>query len=483
MDDTTGEVGRTSPVKGWRRAAAGLALASLATAPAGALTLAEAFAEAVRTNPNVRAAREAARSAHEGVPLARSVWMPAVQTDVSASLTRIGSALDFSSGLFEGGIGTSPLLTSQRLVTLSATQNLYHSGRNPALIRRADQEVRQAHAVVEDTEQVVLLRVAAAYLDVLRAERTVELRRAALGAFEARVRENEAQFEVGDRTAADVAQALAERDVAIADVAAAEADLETQRSLFVMLVGVWPRDLVPPGEPAGVPGSLAEAIRLAEGEPPAVRAADHALQAADHAARAVAGDLGPRVDLRGTITRTLGQGQLSFLPDSTDMTVAVQVTMPIYQAGAVGARIRQAHRGRERARREREAVTREAAQRATAAWLALHSARERLAALQTAVEASQTALAGIQREADIGERTTRELLDAERNLVSRQVAALGAERDAVVGAYRLLEAVGGLTARNLGIAGLPDLDREAADARWRISHGLLSRGDGRQPEP
>ncbi len=471
MDDRTGGIGRRR--KGWRRAAAGLALLSLAAAPLRALTLAEAFAEALRTNPNVGAAREAARSAHEGVPLARAVWMPAVQADTRASLTRIGSALDFTD------FSASPLVTSQRILTLSATQNLYHSGRNGALLRRADQEVLQAHAAVEDVEQVVLLRVATVYLDVLRAERTAELRRAALGAFEARVRENEAQFEVGDRTAADVAQALAERDVAIAEVAAAEADLETQRSLFAMLVGVRPHGLVAPDEPAGLPGSLAEAIRMAEGGRPAVRAADHAVRAAGHAARAVTGELGPRVDLRGTITRTLGQGQLSFLPNSTDMTLGVQVTMPIYQAGAVGARLRQAHRVQERARSEQEAAAREAAQRATAAWLALHSARERLAALRTAVDASRTALTGIQREADIGERTTREVLDAERNLVSRQVAALGAERDAVVGAYRLLEAVGGLTARALGIAGLPDLDQEALDARWRLSHGFLSRGGGK----
>ena len=473
MDDTTGGIRRGTT---WRRAAAGLALLALAAAPARALTLAEAFAEALRTNPNVGAAREAARSAHEGVPIARAAWMPAVQADTRASLTRIGSALDFTGSFAD--ISTSPLLTSQRILTLSATQNLYHSGRNPALIRRADQEVLQAHAAVEDVEQVVLLRVATVYLDVLRAERTAELRRAALGAFEARVRENEAQFEVGDRTAADVAQALAERDVAIAEVAAAEADLETQRSLFAMLVGVRPRGLVAPDEPAGLPGSLAEAVRTAEGDQPAVRAAEHAVRAAGHAARAVTGELGPRVDLRGTITRTLGQTQLSFLPNSTDMTVGVQVVMPLYQAGAVGARLRQARRAQERALSEQEAASREAAQRATAAWLALRSARERLAALRTAVEASRTALAGIQREADIGERTTRELLDAERNLVSRQVSALGAERDTVVGAYRLLEAVGGLTARGLGIAGLPDLDQEALDARWRLSHGIFSRGGG-----
>ena len=466
---------RGKPIRGWRRTAAGLAALSLAAAPVRALTLEEAFAEAVRTNPDLRAAREAARSAHEGVPLARSVWMPTVRAELLASRTRIGSSLDFT-GFFSGMPTSSPLVTDQRIMKLAATQNLYHGGRNSALIRRADQEVRQAHAVVEDAEQIVLLRVATAYLDVLRAERTVELRQASLAAFEARVRETEAQFEVGDRTAADVAQALAERDVAVSDVAAAQADLETQRSLFAMLVGAEPRDLAAPGEPGGLPGTLEAAVRRAEDERPAVRAADHAVRAADHAVRAVSGELGPRVDLQGTVMRTLGQAQLAFLPNSTDVTVTALVTMPIYQAGSVGARLRQAYRAQGRFRNEQTSAKREAAQRATAAWLGLRSARARLAALRTAVEASRTALDGIRREADIGERTTREVLDAERNLVSRQVAALGAERDAVVGAYRLLEAVGGLTARGLGIAGGPDLEQEARDTRGRLSHGFLSRG-------
>ena len=473
--DRTVATGRTRPTRGWRRAAAGLAALSLAAAPARALTLEEAFAEAVRTNPDLRASREAARAVHEGVPLARAAWMPTVEAQVHASRTRIGSALDFSGG-FTGTSSFAPLVTDQRIMTLTARQNLYRSGRNPALIRRAGQEVLQAHAAVEDTEQFVLLRVATAYLDVLRAERTVELRRAALAAFEERVRETEAQFAVGDRTTADRAQALAERDVAAAEVAAARADLETQRSLFTMLAGVEPRDLTPPGEPADLPPTLEAAIRRAEGERPTVRAAGYAVSAAGHAVRAVSGELGPRVDLLGTVTRTLGQGQLSFLPNSTDVTVGVQVSMPIYQAGSVGARLRQAHRVQGRTRNEQASARREAAQRASAAWLALRSARERLAALRTAVEASRTALDGIRREADVGERTTREVLDAERRLVSRQVEALGAERDAVVGAYRLLEAVGGLTARNLGVAGGPDLEQEARDTRGRFSHGFFSRG-------
>ena len=68
----------------------------------------------------------------------------------------------------------------------------------------------------------------------------------------------------------------------------------------------------------------------------------------------------------------------------------------------------------------------------------------------------------------------REVLDAERILVSYQVRALDAERDAVVEACTLLEVVGALTARALGIEGLADLDREAEEARRNLAPGWLS---------
>ena len=160
--------------------------------------------------------------------------------------------------------------------------------------------------------------------------------------------------------------------------------------------------------------------------------------------------------------------------NSTDRSVGVQLGMPLYQAGRGGARLRQARHRREQFRDRRLAAQREASQRATSAWLNLNAARQRRTALETAIVAARVALDGIQREAAIGERTTREVLDAERNLVSYQVRVLSAERDAVVEAYALLEATGALTARRLGIGGLPDLDREARETRRNLEPGYLS---------
>ena len=475
-----------------RRRAAALAALAFTAAPAHALTIEEAMAEAARSNPSVLAARQAARSRHEGVPLARSAWRPTVEANVSGSLTRIGSVpftrttwteipvYDSGGGL----VGRTPTLPfpapggvagdgrDQQTVELVLTQNLYRGGGRRAVLRQAEEGVRLGHASVEDVEQQVILQTAAAYLDVLRAERFVALREASLAAFEAHARDTRAQYRVGDRTRADVAQAEAEQEVAAAEAAAAKANLEVQRARFEAVVGLPPEDLEAAGEPAGLPESLEAARRAAESGRPAVRAAVHAERAASHGVRAAAGDLGPRVDLSGALTRTVGHGGPG--SDSTDATVGVRLTMPLYQAGSGGAGLRRAKHLRAQLRDERFAAQREAAQRATRAWRNLHSARQRYAALTAAAEASRIALAGIRREAEIGERTIREVLDAERSLVSYQVRALDAERDAVVEAYTLLEAVGALTARALGIDGLADLDREAEEARRNLIPGWWS---------
>lgn len=459
---------------GRRALAAACAVAALAAAaPGHTFTIDEALAEAARSNPDLRAARAAARGSHEAVPLALGAWLPTLELDAGTGTTRTGSYQNppsFAGGVFVPG-SISSHYSDERSLGLTWTQSVYHGGRHLAGLRRAEEEVARRHALVEDTEQRVLLAVATAYLDNLRAARAVGLHEASLAAFGERLRETRIEFGVGDRTRADVAQADAERRVAAADLAAARADLETQRALFLSLVGLPADGLRPAGELAGLPASVEEARRMAVDADPALRAALHAERAAGHQLRAAAGGIGPRVDLRARAART--EGTRRGAPDSTDATVGVRLTLPLYQAGAAGARLREARHARGQRRDERLAAERRALQRATAAWNDLAAARLRHAALVAAVEASRVALAGIRREAGVGERTVREVLDAERGMVSRRARLLTAERDLAVGAYRLLRAAGALTARRLGLDGLPDLAGEARAARGRLLPGAL----------
>ena len=472
-----------------------------AAAPVRALTIEETLAQAARSNPNVQGARAAARSRHETVPLALSAWLPTVHLTANASGTRTGttrraaSTFDFR----EFPVLEIPVTdTTTRLPTnevvpipvpvpgseivsdgsdrqqleLVYTHNLFRSGRDTARLHQAEASVRQSHAVVEDTEQAVLLRTATAYLDVVRAERTVRLREAALASFQRQALETEAQFQVGDRTQADVAQANAEREVAAADMASAKADVKVQQALFEALVGLPAVGLEPADEPTGLPETLDAALDAAQTRHPAVRTALHAERAAAYAVRAAKGDIGPSVDLRASVTRTIGHGTAGFL-NSTDQSLGIQLRLPIYQAGTVGARLRQARQTLAQRRDQRAAAQRDAAQRAANAWHGTLAARQRRTALATAAEAARVALSGIRREAAIGERSTREVLDAERNLVLYQVRALTAERDALVQAYSLLDATGALTAHEIEIRDLPDLEREAQRARWDLGPGFM----------
>ena len=63
------------------------------------------------------------------------------------------------------------------------------------------------------------------------------------------------------------------------------------------------------------------------------------------------------------------------------------------------------------------------------------------------MRANALALDGVRREAEIGVRTTLDVLDAEQEYLDAQVALANAERDARAATFQLLAAVGILTAR------------------------------------
>ena len=483
----------TLPLRAPRAALAALAAAwACAPGPAGALTLKEAIAEALRSNPSVTAAREGARALHEGVPQALAAWQPRVQAEGSGGVSYAYTPAPDSTALpapdlpsdckagpaFVTCVGSAlqrlsppppdPWVDAGRWsLALSYTQNLYRGSGRQADLRRAAASVHEGHAQVEETEQYISLRVVETYLDVLRALRTVEVRESSLASFDARISDAEAQFRVGDRTRADVAQATAERELAVSDVASAKADLEVLRALFETLVGLPPDDLEPVAEPPPLPDSLEAAREGALADNPAVRRAAHALAAANEAVRSVESEVSPRVDLSGGANH--GGDAFSDARDSTTLRVDLQVTVPLYRGGDVSARLRRAKRVEAQLRARLEDARRDAARGAAEAWRRLDAARQNLTALEAAVEATRTALDGLQREAEIGERTTREVLDAERNLVQQQIRVLFVERNATVEAYRLLSAVGALTARRQRVAGVPDLYREARETAGRTA--------------
>ena len=338
-----------------------------------ALTIDEVMIDAVKTNPIFKAFREATQASHEEVSAALSRWLPNIQLRLQA-----GAYRSYDERLFDT---TTNMIAGTSSINLR--QNLYRGGRDIASLRQAEERVRQSGASLRDIEQTILLRAATVFLDVVRAENTVALREASLASFQARLRATEVQFQIGDRTRSDVAQARSELNLATAAVAVARADLQAAQASYKNVVGGPPGDLEPASEPSGLPKSLEEARRAAKETSPTVRAARHAMLAAKHAVEQAARETEPTLDIVGDLSGTRRWGDLDHR--TADSYLGLEFSVPLYTGGLLDTRLRQARHLFAQMQEEWHAALRDAETRVTTAWYDLHAARERAKALRSAV--------------------------------------------------------------------------------------------------
>ncbi|MEL6746540.1 MAG: TolC family protein [Pseudomonadota bacterium] len=132
-----------------------------------------------------------------------------------------------------------------------------------------------------------------------------------------------------------------------------------------------------------------------------------------------------------------------------------RVTVPLYAGGQISARARQA---RQTALQQRQLIENQRvnARAATiAAWSSLTSARAQLISDGEQVRASRTALTGVREEERVGQRTLLDVLDAEQELLDAQVSLAVTQRNLIVAAYAVLDAIGRLDVSTLQLAVTP----------------------------
>jgi outer membrane protein len=87
------------------------------------------------------------------------------------------------------------------------------------------------------------------------------------------------------------------------------------------------------------------------------------------------------------------------------------------------------------------------------------------------------ALAGVQKEAQAGQRTTLDVLNAQQDLTSARSRLIGAQRDRSIAAYTLLAAVGRLDVKTLHLK-TPDYAPEVHYHQVRDAWGGLRTPSG-----
>lgn len=424
---------------------------------ASAQTLEETLARTYMTNPSLLGARARLRATDETVAQALSGWRPTVRLNADAGKRFVDQ---------RNAVARSEWRTP-RGASLTVGQNLFRGFGTQALVQQSEYAVQADRARLYATEQSVLLDAVTAYMDVVRDQAVLELNVGNERVLRRQLEATQDRFQVGEVTRTDVAQAESRVSRASADRIRAEGNLVNSRARYRAVVGDAPGTLQRPRPQNGeLPVDEDEVHTLARNRAPDVHVARFEELAAQERVNVAASDLWPTLDLQGSLSRS--DEATSRTSSTESASIVASVSVPLYEAGAVSARVREATEVVGQRRQDLDRVTRVAIEEATRAWETLQTARAQIQAFTEEVRAAEIALEGVQQEAAVGSRTTLDVLDAEQELLDARVNLVRAERDEVVASFALRAAIGTMTASELGLpVQVYDYESHYRDTRGR----------------
>jgi NodT family efflux transporter outer membrane factor (OMF) lipoprotein len=191
-----------------------------------------------------------------------------------------------------------------------------------------------------------------------------------------------------------------------------------------------------PALPAGLPATVLL-------QRPDVQAAEQQLQATAYDVGAARAARFPRLSLTGSLgTRSAALDDL-FKSGTGFWSVAPQIDIPLFDAGARAAQVEVARATRQQAIASYDATLQAAFREVADALAVRDSLSERLDAAQGQVAAAERSLALAEVSYRLGASSQLELLDAQRQLSNAQLARVSLQQLAQLNRVQLLRALGG----------------------------------------
>ncbi len=430
-----------------------LMLAGAIAHPASAVDLNEALAQAYSSNPTLEAARAQLRATDERVPEALSGWRPTVVGSVEGGKTWIDQ--------------NTPLLLDQNLNSrqfgVTVSQPVFSGFETVSSTSAAENRVLSGRATLADSEQKILLQAVQAYMQVVRDRAVLELNRNNEKVIAQQLQATRDRFDAGEVTRTDVAQAESRLQGAIADRIAAEGQLTASTAVYQQVIGEAPTDLKMPENKLDLPASKEEAVALSVNTPSVV-AAKFSSSAAKDDIDVAFSEMLPTVSIEGSWTRSEEQSSEDQSLDTGQILGVLRV--PLYQAGAPDARVRQSKQLYQQSRRQIDEAIRAGEQSAVDSWQSYETALAQIDSFKEQVRATEVALDGVKQEQQVGARTVLDVLDAELEALNAKVSLVQAQTNLVVAKYQVLASVGKLSAAGLALnVGVYDPTQHYDDVR------------------
>lgn len=417
-------------------ACAALVASALLIGSANAADLLEVYEQAKTYDADFQTAKYNQEAALERVPLAKSAFRPQLTFGAEGSMATLSNDGD---GRY-----------LETALSLTLTQSLYNRS-DSKLVDQAEIGVLQADAQYAAVGQTLILRVATAYFDVLRAKANQEFSQSELQAISRQKDQAERRFDVGLVPITDVRSAQAQYDLAIASEIAATNQLSTAREALLRISGLNTNNLatlasdlpLTPPEPADID----QWVKVAKEQNLDLLIARLASESSNTQIDIERSNSRPTLDLVGTAaTTTTDQFNRQ---DADRAEIALQLRVPILTGGRVSALVSQARAQARSAAESLVAQERATTQQTRDGYRGVEASISRANALRQALVSTQKSAEATEAGFRAGTRTSVEVLQALRDTYRARSDYAGARYDYIINSLNLKAASGTLSEKDI----------------------------------
>lgn len=414
--------------------------------PALAIDLMETYEKALSYDSGIAAAEASFEAQRAASDVTRSVLLPQVGAFGEANHIDVeGPNQDNSYRELAYGVQlTQPLFRADAWFDYDASQFQTESA-------RADYNLAQ---------QQLILDVATAYFNVLRARDTVITTRAAEAAIQRQYEQAQERFDVGLIAITEVYEARATYDDTRSQRIVAENQLNIAQEQVARLTGEFPEEIenlrqnFPLGRPEPMDPSAWETTALDQNW--SVQSALYDLNVSEANLKSAKAGHYPTLDLNASYGKTKTDGledPSAFLAQrdgtTTQGVVGVTLNVPLYTGGGTQAGVRQRRSLVTVAEQSLKTVRRDVRVSTRSLFLTVNNNIETASALEQTIVSRRSALDATRAGYEVGTRNIVEVLDAERAYYVALRDYANSRYDYVINTLQLKQAAGTLSPQDL----------------------------------
>ena len=411
--------------------------------PAYSENLLQVYQQAKQSDAQIKASEAGYLATLEKKPQALSALKPRVDLGGSATynLQQINRTPRDGGGAFLN-LGYS----------LTLSKPLIHK-EIQAQINQVDAIILQAKARLEGDRQNLIIRVAQAYFDFLKAKESLAFANAEKSAIARQLHQVKAYFDAGRSAITDVKEAQARYDSAVAQVVVAQQQIDLTRESLKSITEKYYKNL--DGEARNTaliipkPNNINQWEKTSIANSLQVIAAQHAVTAAQKAVDIERAAKSPTVDLFARHNGNSSNGEDQFDQNKFDAAVGVQFNIPLYRGGNISSRIREARHKLHQAQQQLEVQKRNASQGTRAAYTTIISGISQIKALKQVLNSTQVAAKATQAGFEAGTRTAVDVLLSLKETFRAKRDYSNALYDYLLNTLKLKQAAGTLSEADL----------------------------------